>query len=61
MQRDQASEWCAVLALTPGRYEYKYVVDGVWCCQPGIADEDYAGEDATANAFGTKNRVIDIA
>ena len=60
MQADEAGEWRAALALSPGRYEYKYIVDGIWCCQPGVADEEYAGEDAIANAFGTRNRVIQI-
>lgn len=61
MQADNAGEWCAVVALPPGRYEYKYVVDGLWCCEPGIADrEDYAGEDTTLNVFGTRNRVLEV-
>lgn len=60
MQSDQAGGWHVDFALSPGRYEYKYIVDAIWCCEPGTADEDYAGEDAIANAYGTKNRVIEI-
>jgi len=44
----------------PGRYEYKFIVDGTWWCEPGVPDELYAGEDAVLNAFGTKNRVIEV-
>lgn len=55
-----AVEWDVTLGLPPGRYEYKYVVDGVWSCEPGVADEDYAGEDAVPNPLGTKNRVIEV-
>jgi hypothetical protein len=43
-----------------GTCEYKFIVDGEWCCEPGVADEHYAGEDAIPNAFGTKNRVIEV-
>jgi 1,4-alpha-glucan branching enzyme len=59
MQPDGA-EWCVALKLAPGKYEYKYVVDGVWCCGPGGADEDYVGEDAVVNVFGTKNRIVEV-
>ena len=60
MQPDGAAEWHVGLRLSAGRYEYKYVVDGVWCCEPGVADEDYAGEDAVLNSFGTKNRLVEV-
>lgn len=56
----QADEWHAVVKIPPGTYEYKYIVDGIWCCHPGVADENYVGEDAVPNAFGTKNRVIEV-
>jgi 1,4-alpha-glucan branching enzyme len=60
MQRNSGDEWHAAISLSPGKYEYKFIVDGEWCCDPGIADEQYAGGDAVPNAFGTKNRVIEI-
>ena len=60
MQPDGAAEWYVELKLSPGKYEYKYVVDGVWFCEPGVADEDYAGEDAVVNSFGTKNRIMQV-
>jgi 1,4-alpha-glucan branching enzyme len=60
MQPDGAAEWYVELKLSPGRYEYKYVVDGVWFCEPSVADEDYAGEDAVVNTFGTKNRIMQV-
>jgi 1,4-alpha-glucan branching enzyme len=60
MQEDQPGEWRVELALPPGQYEYKFFVDGVWCCQPGTHDEDYFGFDAVPNSFGSKNRVIQV-
>ena len=60
MQRDDGDEWLVAVALSPGTYEYKFIVDGEWRCEPGVADDDYTGEDAVANPFGTKNRVIEV-
>ena len=60
MQMDQSGEWHVTIELSPGRYEYKFIVDGIWGCEPGVADELYAREDAILNAFGTKNRVIEV-
>lgn len=60
MEVGQTDEWHASVKLPPGIYEYKYIVDGIWCCEPGFADEHYTGEDAVPNAFGTKNRVIEV-
>ena len=41
-----------VLALEPGRYEFKYVVDGEWVCCPHA--------ERVPNAFGTENSVIEV-
>lgn len=60
MQPAEAGAWQAVIVLSPGRYEYKYIVDGIWYCEPEAADEDYAGEDTITNAFGAKNRTIEV-
>lgn len=55
-----AAEWYVELDLRPGRYEYKFVVDGTFLCEPGVADEEYIGEDVVPNPFGTKNRVLEV-
>lgn len=60
MLRDDGGEWRVAVALSPGTYEYKFIVDGEWRCEPGVIDEQYTGKDAVANAFGTKNRVIEV-
>lgn len=41
------------IKLTPGVYEYKYVVDGVWCADP-------ANIDSIKNDQGTFNSVITV-
>lgn len=46
--------WKATLHLTPGVYEYKFIVDGEW-------RDDPACEVRVSNAFGTENclRVVE--
>lgn len=51
--------WRAELELAPGRYEYKFIVDGAWCCEPSRADAECA--DCVPNPFGTLNRVIEVS
>ena len=60
MTRQENGEWFTALELAPGTYEYKFIVDGSWCCHPGVDDNQYPGEDAVPNCFGTKNRVMRV-
>ena len=39
--------------LAPGRYEYKFLVDGHW-------RNDSAEAEAAPNAFGTTNSVVEV-
>jgi hypothetical protein len=50
MIRDGAG-WKASVSLSPGRYEYRFVVDGQWVSDPK------ARESAT-NDFGSTNSVV---
>lgn len=43
----------AWIDLEPGRYEFKYVVDGKWCCCPS--------SERVPNALGDENSVIEVA
>jgi hypothetical protein len=52
--------WTTTLGLWPGRYEYKFVVDDVWCCGPGHDGERHECPGCVPNPFGTKNRVIEV-
>ncbi len=61
MSRNPEGEWTVTLDLAPGRYEYKFVVDGEWCCEPGCDDASYSAADSVPNAFGGKNRRIEVS
>ena len=53
MKRDDAGHWETTVALAPGRYEYKFVVDGEWIPDP-LAHEH------VWNLHGTLNSVIQV-
>lgn len=60
MKQDRKGNWSAQVVLPLGRHEYKFLVDGVWCCEPGC-DGPHAGcKGCVANAFGTMNRTIAV-
>lgn len=44
-------KWAKELALPPGRYEYRFVVDGEWV-------DDPAATELIPNPFGTPNAVL---
>ncbi len=50
MQRDEKGVWWVVVKLSPGRHEYKFVVDGQWTADPA--------NPVTAGAYG--NSVIQV-
>ena len=45
--------WSCTLAIEPGEYEYRFVVDGAWC-------DDPANMLRRPNEFGTENCVLII-
>jgi 1,4-alpha-glucan branching enzyme len=52
-------EWRVDFPAPPGRHEYKFVVDGQWCCEPGDKDVPHEGQGCCQNAFGSTNRVLE--
>ena len=54
MVRLDDGKWAKELALPPGRYEYRFVVDGQWV-------DDPAATDLIPNPFGTPNAVLVVA
>ena len=52
--------WATNLDLPPGRHEYKFVIDGRWCCEPGCDDPAPACPHCVPNSFGTMNRVVEV-
>ena len=54
MVRLDDGKWAKELALRPGRYEYRFVVDGQWV-------DDPAATELIPNPFGTPNAVLVVA
>jgi 1,4-alpha-glucan branching enzyme len=53
MRRGPSGHWETTLALAPGRYEYKFVVDGNW-------KHDPLARVNVWNQNGTLNSVIEV-
>ncbi len=53
LKRSKNRIWKKELMLRPGRYEYKFVVDGNWISDP-------FNNNKTGNSFGSENSVIEI-
>ncbi|MCM8801240.1 MAG: glycogen-binding domain-containing protein [Candidatus Omnitrophica bacterium] len=52
-KKDKSGNWTAKVDLRPGRYEYKFIVDGNWTVDP-------CASAYVTNNFGTQNSVIEI-
>ena len=50
MKKDKKGVWKATVSLKPGRYEYRFLVDGNWENDPSCAG-------CVPNEFGSKNCV----
>ncbi len=53
MKRDGNGIWNKAVMLPPGKYEYKFLIDGQW-------QEDPHNGQICPNCFGTHNSVIDL-
>ena len=51
LKRQGEGLWQASLPLKPGRYQYKFIVDGAWAHDPKATE-------SRANEFGTLNSVV---
>lgn len=51
LKKHKNGVWKATLNLDPGRYEYRFMVDGEW-------QDDPACVDKAPNAFGSENCVL---
>ncbi len=52
-QESDSGRYSTIVALTPGRYEYKFIIDNNWC-------HDSANPATVANEHGTLNSVITV-
>jgi 1,4-alpha-glucan branching enzyme len=50
MKKDKTGIWKATVSLRPGRYEYRFLVDGNWANDPSCCD-------CVPNEFGSENCV----
>ena len=53
LKRDSKGRWKATRSLPPGRYEYRFLVDGEWRDDPNCAERQ-------ANPFGTENCILHV-
>ena len=51
LKKNIKGEWGVGIDLTPGRYEYRFLVDGEWQNDPNCAT-------CTPNSFGSENCVL---
>lgn len=58
LENDDQGSWSVALELAPGRYEYKFLVNGRWCCYPDRDDQSQDSPDCVPNPHGTMNRII---
>ena len=50
----EAGLWEKRLTLQPGRYEYKYLVDGNWTHDPDASEN-------VPNVYGSLNSIVDVS
>jgi 1,4-alpha-glucan branching enzyme len=51
LTKDSIGNWRGALHLKPGRYQYRYNVDGKWVNDP-------SARNTAPNKFGTRNTVL---
>ena len=55
LRKDQEGRWRLAIKLKPGRYEYRYLVDGNW------QNDQRSNVACVPNSFGTWNCVVEVA
>ena len=60
MTRGTNGTWTAALPLAAGHHEFKFVVDGEWCCEPGCEKAYHGCPKCVPNPSGTMNRVVEV-
>ena len=53
MKKGKQGMWTKIVMLSPGEYEYKFIVNGAWWTDP-------LNELTCPNPFGTRNSIITI-
>ncbi|MBU1726525.1 MAG: glycogen-binding domain-containing protein [Candidatus Omnitrophica bacterium] len=52
-KKNTKGEWAVKLNLKPGKYEYKFVVDGSWVTDPKSKCQIF-------NSMGTQNSILEV-
>ena len=52
-KKDIRGNWTVKVSLNPGKYEYKFIVDGTWLNDPKCAY-------TVTNNYGTQNSVVEV-
>jgi 1,4-alpha-glucan branching enzyme len=52
MRKNPDGVWTTAVSLVPGRYEYRFVVDGKWISDPKAP--------SITNAFGGTNSILEV-
>jgi 1,4-alpha-glucan branching enzyme len=53
LKRDRSGHWETTVELAPGRYQYKFRVDGEWVPDPLAREQVW-------NQYGTLNSVVEV-
>jgi 1,4-alpha-glucan branching enzyme len=51
-KKDTKGNWAVKVDLNPGKYEYKFFIDGSWMIDPCSAK--------VVNSFGSENSVVEV-
>ena len=54
LKRTKNGTWKTEITLKPGRYEYKFVVDGNWIKDPNNSNSSW-------NSYGSENSMIELS
>lgn len=54
-------KWAVKLPLQRGHHEFKFVIDGRWCCEQGCEHEYSGCPKCVPNDCGTMNRVLEVS
>ncbi len=54
MKKGKSGVWEKIIVVQPGRYEYRFLVDGQWRNDPGNAR-------LCPNCFGSNNNILEIS
>jgi 1,4-alpha-glucan branching enzyme len=54
MKKESDGSWKKIIMIPPGRYEYRFLVDGEWWNDPN-------NHQICSNCFGTVNNILEVS